>query len=166
MVNFSPPREPTHLPPTSKNQHTPAHSRPQLPPAITSPVNHSLAATWPRPFSVYLPQKHRERRRSSAASNGFPGNANLPDLVQQSTSPLISPADALGAQVGGASVGLPHPSHPHQTYPRSCIPLTPSLPLPHLYTDPLPAPPSGATCRTCDLLPSLSCFPGSAPPRG
>uniref|UniRef100_A0A8C3AXY8 non-specific serine/threonine protein kinase n=1 Tax=Cyclopterus lumpus TaxID=8103 RepID=A0A8C3AXY8_CYCLU len=50
------------------------------------------------------------RRRSSAASNGFPANgnlfpanANLPDLVQQSTSPLVSPGDASGAQVGGAA---------------------------------------------------------------
>lgn len=56
-------------------------------------------------------QKHRERRRSSTAINGFPGNfnpfpgnGNLPDLVQQSTSPLISPSD--GAQVCGAA--LPH----------------------------------------------------------
>uniref|UniRef100_A0A3Q4BLM2 non-specific serine/threonine protein kinase n=1 Tax=Mola mola TaxID=94237 RepID=A0A3Q4BLM2_MOLML len=47
--------------------------------------------------------------RRSTASNGFPGNANLfpgnvnlPDLVQQSTSPLVSPGDASGAQVGGA----------------------------------------------------------------
>uniref|UniRef100_A0A665VSZ5 non-specific serine/threonine protein kinase n=1 Tax=Echeneis naucrates TaxID=173247 RepID=A0A665VSZ5_ECHNA len=44
----------------------------------------------------------------STASNGFPGNtnlflgnANLPDLVQQSPSPLVSPGDASGAQVGG-----------------------------------------------------------------
>ncbi|KAM4606121.1 TRAF2 and NCK interacting kinase b isoform 5-T5 [Polymixia lowei] len=51
-----------------------------------------------------------ERRRSSAASNGFPGNANLfpgnanlPDLVQQSTSPLVSPGDGSGAQYGMGS---------------------------------------------------------------
>lgn len=61
------------------------------------------------PLSLFF-QKHRERRRSSTASNGFPGNANLfagnanlPDLVQQSTSPLVSPGDASGAQVGGAA---------------------------------------------------------------
>uniref|UniRef100_A0A4W6FZH1 non-specific serine/threonine protein kinase n=1 Tax=Lates calcarifer TaxID=8187 RepID=A0A4W6FZH1_LATCA len=60
------------------------------------------------PLSLFF-QKHGERRRSSTASNGFPGNANLfpgnanlPDLVQQSTSPLVSPGDASGAQVGGA----------------------------------------------------------------
>uniref|UniRef100_A0A7N6AWG8 non-specific serine/threonine protein kinase n=1 Tax=Anabas testudineus TaxID=64144 RepID=A0A7N6AWG8_ANATE len=48
----------------------------------------------------------------STTSNGFPsnanlfsGNANLPDLVQQSTSPLVSPGDASGAQVGGYGVG-------------------------------------------------------------
>uniref|UniRef100_A0A8D0DHI8 non-specific serine/threonine protein kinase n=1 Tax=Sander lucioperca TaxID=283035 RepID=A0A8D0DHI8_SANLU len=50
--------------------------------------------------------------RSSAASNGFPGNtnlfagnANLPDLVQQSPSPLVSPGDASGAQYGMGSSG-------------------------------------------------------------
>uniref|UniRef100_A0A8C8DG29 non-specific serine/threonine protein kinase n=1 Tax=Oryzias sinensis TaxID=183150 RepID=A0A8C8DG29_9TELE len=50
---------------------------------------------------------HRGRRRSSTASNGFPGNANLflcntslPDLVQQSASPLVSPGEASGSQVG------------------------------------------------------------------
>ncbi|CAF89592.1 unnamed protein product, partial [Tetraodon nigroviridis] len=54
--------------------------------------------------TMMMREKHRERRRSSTASNGFPGNlnpfpgnGNLPDLVQQSTSPLISPSD--GAQV-------------------------------------------------------------------
>uniref|UniRef100_A0A3Q3WSQ7 non-specific serine/threonine protein kinase n=1 Tax=Mola mola TaxID=94237 RepID=A0A3Q3WSQ7_MOLML len=53
-----------------------------------------------------------ERRRRSTASNGFPGNANLfpgnvnlPDLVQQSTSPLVSPGDASGAQYGMGSSG-------------------------------------------------------------
>ncbi|XP_036935905.1 TRAF2 and NCK interacting kinase b isoform X11 [Acanthopagrus latus] len=54
--------------------------------------------------TLMMREKHRERRRSSAASNGFnanlfPGNANLPDLVQQSPSPLVSPGDASGAQV-------------------------------------------------------------------
>uniref|UniRef100_A0A3Q1J8W5 non-specific serine/threonine protein kinase n=1 Tax=Anabas testudineus TaxID=64144 RepID=A0A3Q1J8W5_ANATE len=61
-------------------------------------------------YTLFLSlQKHGKRRRSSTTSNGFPsnanlfsGNANLPDLVQQSTSPLVSPGDASGAQVGGA----------------------------------------------------------------
>uniref|UniRef100_A0A3Q3B3I7 non-specific serine/threonine protein kinase n=1 Tax=Kryptolebias marmoratus TaxID=37003 RepID=A0A3Q3B3I7_KRYMA len=63
----------------------------------------------PAPFLLYF-QRHRGRRRSSTASNGFPGNANLflgntnlPDLVQQSSSPLASPGDASGVQVGGDS---------------------------------------------------------------
>uniref|UniRef100_A0AAQ5Z9M6 non-specific serine/threonine protein kinase n=1 Tax=Amphiprion ocellaris TaxID=80972 RepID=A0AAQ5Z9M6_AMPOC len=67
--------------------------------------------TVPRPLSLFF-QKLGERRRSSAASNGFPGNANLfpgnanlPDLVQQSPSPLVSPGDASGAQVGGYGMG-------------------------------------------------------------
>ncbi|XP_071369094.1 TRAF2 and NCK interacting kinase b, partial [Centroberyx affinis] len=55
--------------------------------------------------TLMMREKHGERRRSSTASNGFPGNANLfpgnanlPDLVQQSTSPLVSPGDGSGAQ--------------------------------------------------------------------
>ncbi|XP_029001442.1 TRAF2 and NCK interacting kinase b isoform X13 [Betta splendens] len=59
--------------------------------------------------TLMMREKRGEQRRSSTASNGFPGNANLftaianlPDLVQQSTSPLVSPGDASGAQVGGA----------------------------------------------------------------
>ncbi|XP_065804709.1 TRAF2 and NCK interacting kinase b isoform X12 [Labrus bergylta] len=62
--------------------------------------------------TLMMREKHRERRRSSAASNGFPGNANLfpgnanlPDLVQQSTSPLVSPGDAFGAQYGMGGSG-------------------------------------------------------------
>ncbi|XP_051249261.1 TRAF2 and NCK interacting kinase b isoform X14 [Dicentrarchus labrax] len=62
--------------------------------------------------TLMMREKHRERRRSSTASNGFPGNANLfpgnanlPDLVQQSTSPLVSPGDASGAQYGMGSSG-------------------------------------------------------------
>ncbi|XP_069368277.1 TRAF2 and NCK interacting kinase b isoform X8 [Paralichthys olivaceus] len=62
--------------------------------------------------TLMMREKHGERRRSSAASNGFlsnanlfPGNANLPDLVQQSTSPLVSPGDASGAQYGMGSGG-------------------------------------------------------------
>lgn len=69
------------------------------------------------PLFFYF-QRHRGRRRSSAASNGFPGNANLflgntnlPDLVQQSPSPLASPEDASGAQVGGET-GPPKTSNP------------------------------------------------------
>ncbi|XP_054863195.1 TRAF2 and NCK interacting kinase b isoform X6 [Amphiprion ocellaris] len=57
--------------------------------------------------TLMMREKLGERRRSSAASNGFPGNANLfpgnanlPDLVQQSPSPLVSPGDASGAQYG------------------------------------------------------------------
>ncbi|XP_023805773.1 TRAF2 and NCK-interacting protein kinase isoform X12 [Oryzias latipes] len=57
-------------------------------------------------------ERHRGRRRSSTASNGFPGNANLflcntslPDLVQQSASPLVSPGEASGSQFGMRSGG-------------------------------------------------------------
>uniref|UniRef100_A0A673ARU8 non-specific serine/threonine protein kinase n=1 Tax=Sphaeramia orbicularis TaxID=375764 RepID=A0A673ARU8_9TELE len=57
--------------------------------------------------TLMMREKHGERRRSSTASNGFPGNTNLfpgntnlPDLVQQSTSPLVSPSDSSGAQYG------------------------------------------------------------------
>uniref|UniRef100_A0A674MCE5 non-specific serine/threonine protein kinase n=1 Tax=Takifugu rubripes TaxID=31033 RepID=A0A674MCE5_TAKRU len=76
-----------------------------------TPLHHLPCQTQPH-CTVACPslsplQKHRERRRSSTASNGFPGNfnpfpgnGNLPDLVQQSTSPLVSPSD--GAQVCGA----------------------------------------------------------------
>uniref|UniRef100_A0A3P9J444 non-specific serine/threonine protein kinase n=1 Tax=Oryzias latipes TaxID=8090 RepID=A0A3P9J444_ORYLA len=63
------------------------------------------------PLSLLF-QRHRGRRRSSTASNGFPGNANLflcntslPDLVQQSASPLVSPGEASGSQVGAADPG-------------------------------------------------------------
>ncbi|XP_037612250.1 TRAF2 and NCK interacting kinase b isoform X11 [Sebastes umbrosus] len=62
--------------------------------------------------TLRMREKHGGRRRSSAASNGFPGNANLfpgnanlPDLVQQSTSPLVSPGDASGAQYAMGSSG-------------------------------------------------------------
>ncbi|XP_034997892.1 TRAF2 and NCK interacting kinase b isoform X3 [Hippoglossus stenolepis] len=62
--------------------------------------------------TLRMREKHGERRRSSAASNGFlgnanlfPGNANLPDLVQPSTSPLVSPGDSSGAQYGMGSGG-------------------------------------------------------------
>ncbi|KAF0028577.1 hypothetical protein F2P81_019664 [Scophthalmus maximus] len=62
--------------------------------------------------TLMMREKHGERRRSSTASNGFlgnsnlfPGNANLPDLVQQSASPLVSPGDASGAQYAMGSGG-------------------------------------------------------------
>ncbi|KAL3040593.1 hypothetical protein OYC64_011577 [Pagothenia borchgrevinki] len=55
--------------------------------------------------TLMMREKHGRRRRSSAASNGFSGNANLPDLVQQSPSPLVSPGDAPGAQYGMGSSG-------------------------------------------------------------
>ncbi|XP_068160232.1 TRAF2 and NCK interacting kinase b isoform X8 [Antennarius striatus] len=51
--------------------------------------------------TLVMREKHRERRRSSAASNGYPGNANLPDLVQQSSAPLMSSGGAPGAEYGG-----------------------------------------------------------------
>ncbi|XP_030205096.1 TRAF2 and NCK interacting kinase b [Gadus morhua] len=60
--------------------------------------------------TLMMREKRRDRRRSSAASNGFPGNtylfpgnASLPDLVQQSTSPLVSPGDGSGAHYGMVS---------------------------------------------------------------
>ncbi|KAK1885591.1 TRAF2 and NCK-interacting protein kinase, partial [Dissostichus eleginoides] len=55
--------------------------------------------------TLMMREKHGRRRRSSAASNGFSGNANLPDLVQQSPSTLVSPGDAPGAQYGMGSSG-------------------------------------------------------------
>ncbi|XP_034004246.1 TRAF2 and NCK interacting kinase b isoform X1 [Trematomus bernacchii] len=55
--------------------------------------------------TLMMREKHGRRRRSSAASNGFSGNANLPDLVQQSPSPLVSPGDAPGAQYGMGKSG-------------------------------------------------------------
>uniref|UniRef100_A0A3Q3K820 non-specific serine/threonine protein kinase n=1 Tax=Monopterus albus TaxID=43700 RepID=A0A3Q3K820_MONAL len=99
---------------TNTETNTPAHSSVQLPPA--SSLHHLTCQSQPlckstRPFCFFL-QKHGERRRSSAASSHFPssanlipGNANLPDLVRQSTSPLVSPGDTSGAQVGGATPG-------------------------------------------------------------
>lgn len=48
-------------------------------------------------FSLPLLQMFGERKRSGhAESNGFPGNANLPDLVQQSHSPLATPSEGPG----------------------------------------------------------------------
>ncbi|XP_036799649.1 TRAF2 and NCK-interacting protein kinase isoform X8 [Oncorhynchus mykiss] len=48
--------------------------------------------------SLMMRETYGDRRRSSALadSNGFFGNANLPDLVQQSPSPLVSPGNGSG----------------------------------------------------------------------
>uniref|UniRef100_A0A4W5MDV9 non-specific serine/threonine protein kinase n=2 Tax=Hucho hucho TaxID=62062 RepID=A0A4W5MDV9_9TELE len=48
--------------------------------------------------SLMMRETYGDRRRSSALadSNGFSGNANLPDLVQQSPSPLVSPGNVSG----------------------------------------------------------------------
>lgn len=86
-------------------------------------------------------QRFRGRRRSSTASNGLPGNANLflgntnlPDLVQQSTSPLVSPGDASGAQVGRAAsryrpLNLPPSPDPERLSPQlpAHLPANPNI---------------------------------------
>uniref|UniRef100_A0A3Q3DH79 non-specific serine/threonine protein kinase n=1 Tax=Hippocampus comes TaxID=109280 RepID=A0A3Q3DH79_HIPCM len=66
-----------------------------IPRIIPSPANHTRAA---RHLSVFF-QRRGERRRSSTASNGvfgianlFADASNLPDLVQQSPSPHVAPA--------------------------------------------------------------------------
>ncbi|XP_031690908.1 TRAF2 and NCK interacting kinase b isoform X5 [Oncorhynchus kisutch] len=48
--------------------------------------------------SLMMRETYGDRRRSSALadSSGFFGNANLPDLVQQSPSPLVSPGNGSG----------------------------------------------------------------------
>ncbi|XP_042164495.1 TRAF2 and NCK interacting kinase b isoform X2 [Oncorhynchus tshawytscha] len=48
--------------------------------------------------SLMMRETYGDRRRSSALadSNGFFSNANLPDLVQQSPSPLVSPGNGSG----------------------------------------------------------------------
>ncbi|XP_071026338.1 TRAF2 and NCK-interacting protein kinase-like isoform X10 [Oncorhynchus clarkii lewisi] len=48
--------------------------------------------------TLMMRETYGDRRRNSALadSNGFPGNANLPDLVQQSPSPLVSPGNGTG----------------------------------------------------------------------
>lgn len=129
QLQSSPESPPTFLPPPNTNTHLLTAGLNSRPPSPHLSIT-GLLPRGPAP-SLSLPQKHRERRRSSAASNGFPGKANLPDLVQQSTSPLISPADALGAQVGGTNVGLAPPTHPHQS--------PPILPLMQHPTDPVTA---------------------------
>lgn len=123
-----------------RNKRTrPAHkqSRPQLPPSPSPDLSITGSPHSSPPLSLFF-QKHRERRRSSTASNGFPGNANLfpgnanlPDLVQQSTSPLVSPGDASGAQVGGAAAPNCWPLNPTPPYPTP----DPDRPAPlHLFT--------------------------------
>nr|XP_012780673.1 TRAF2 and NCK-interacting protein kinase isoform X2 [Maylandia zebra] len=73
-------------------------------------TNEDTYANSSQDSTLVMREKHRERRRSSTASNGFPGklfygSANLPDLVQQSTSPLVSPGDASGVQFGMGGSG-------------------------------------------------------------
>ncbi|XP_005753656.1 TRAF2 and NCK interacting kinase b isoform X5 [Pundamilia nyererei] len=73
-------------------------------------TNEDTYANSSQDSTMVMREKHRERRRSSTASNGFPGklfygSANLPDLVQQSTSPLVSPGDASGVQFGMGGSG-------------------------------------------------------------
>ncbi|XP_035597718.1 TRAF2 and NCK-interacting protein kinase-like isoform X2 [Oncorhynchus keta] len=48
--------------------------------------------------TLMMRETYGDRRQNSALadSNGFPGNANLPDLVQQSPSPMVSPGDGSG----------------------------------------------------------------------
>ncbi|KAM9553063.1 TRAF2 and NCK-interacting protein kinase-like isoform 9-T9 [Salvelinus alpinus] len=48
--------------------------------------------------TLMMRETYGDRRRNSALadSNGFPRNANLPDLVQQSPSPMVSPGDGSG----------------------------------------------------------------------
>ncbi|XP_041736076.2 TRAF2 and NCK-interacting protein kinase isoform X3 [Coregonus clupeaformis] len=57
--------------------------------------------------SSLMRETYGDRRRSSALadSNGFPGNANLPDLVQQSPSPLVSPGNGSGRSHSEYGVG-------------------------------------------------------------
>ncbi|XP_051909766.1 TRAF2 and NCK-interacting protein kinase-like isoform X3 [Hippocampus zosterae] len=57
--------------------------------------------------TLMMRERRGERRRSSTASNGvfgianlFADASNLPDLVQQSPSPHVAPGDAPGAQYG------------------------------------------------------------------
>ncbi|XP_037136076.1 TRAF2 and NCK interacting kinase b isoform X4 [Syngnathus acus] len=60
-----------------------------------------------RDGTLMMREKRGERRRSSTASNGvfgianlFADASNLPDLVQQSSAPLVAPGDAPGAKYG------------------------------------------------------------------
>lgn len=45
---------------------------------------------------VFLQTSGEKKRSGHAASNGFAGHINLPDLVQQSHSPAGTPTEALG----------------------------------------------------------------------
>lgn len=70
---------------------------------------------------VFLQTSGEKKRSGHAASNGFAGHINLPDLVQQSHSPAGTPTEALGRvsthaqdmdsvpEVGGG--GSPSPLH-------------------------------------------------------
>uniref|UniRef100_A0AAZ3PRF7 non-specific serine/threonine protein kinase n=1 Tax=Oncorhynchus tshawytscha TaxID=74940 RepID=A0AAZ3PRF7_ONCTS len=60
-------------------------------------------------LTLSLFQTYGDRRRNSALadSNGFPGNANLPDLVQQSPSPMVSPGDGSGGSGSKSSSFTP-----------------------------------------------------------
>ncbi|XP_068603961.1 TRAF2 and NCK-interacting protein kinase-like [Brachionichthys hirsutus] len=53
--------------------------------------------------TLVMREKRRERRQSSTASYVYPGSANLPDLVQQSPSPLVSSGDYGGGVSSKAS---------------------------------------------------------------
>lgn len=89
--------------------------------APPAPARSPVSQIFPLPpgpallLSFSLSQKQR-RWSSALSSNGFPGaNANLPDLLQQSPSPLASPASTSVGQVGGAS----GPSHPPRSGPHT-----------------------------------------------
>lgn len=90
---------------TGSSTHTPFDKAPfhLLSPAPHLPITPAL----PAPLSVFFQRRGERRRRSSTASNGvfgianlFADASNLPDLVQQSPSPHVAPGDAPGAQVG------------------------------------------------------------------
>uniref|UniRef100_A0A8C8MJ67 non-specific serine/threonine protein kinase n=1 Tax=Oncorhynchus tshawytscha TaxID=74940 RepID=A0A8C8MJ67_ONCTS len=59
--------------------------------------------------TLMMRETYGDRRRNSALadSNGFPGNANLPDLVQQSPSPMVSPGDGSGGSGSKSSSFTP-----------------------------------------------------------
>lgn len=89
-------------------------------------------------FSLPLLQMFGERKRSGhAESNGFPGNANLPDLVQQSHTPLATPSEGPGrhssllgqdldsvAEVGDSAACQSKPPHLLTSNPTQPWPLT------------------------------------------
>ncbi|XP_077365785.1 TRAF2 and NCK interacting kinase b isoform X6 [Festucalex cinctus] len=88
---------------------------PRIMPAASQGANESLGMMGgsdaygnnSRDGTLVMRERRGERRRSSTASNGvfaianlFADASNLPDLVQQSASPLVAPGDAPGAQYG------------------------------------------------------------------